>query len=158
MRGAGAGDQEGAIEVILAALGTYGKWSRGWTPPKDAKEREERRWRLQESKGGWLMACEGERIVGVSCWRGGDEATLALLMVDPEHWGEGVGRILHEASMHKMAETGAKTARLSVATDNERAKAFYARRGWLRTDAAPWRHAWLGLRMEEYARPVEREP
>jgi ribosomal protein S18 acetylase RimI-like enzyme len=52
------------------------------------------------------------------------------LYVRPSHWGVRVGSSLHEESVRFWRSAGVTTARLEVWEGNERAGAFYARRGW----------------------------
>jgi ribosomal protein S18 acetylase RimI-like enzyme len=52
------------------------------------------------------------------------------LYVRPSHWGVRVGSSLHEESVRFWRSAGVTTARLEVWESNERARAFYARRGW----------------------------
>ena len=55
---------------------------------------------------------------------------LIGLYVDPAHWQRGVGGALHDAGVAVWRATGITEGHLEVWDGNERAKAFYLRRGW----------------------------
>jgi GNAT superfamily N-acetyltransferase len=66
---------------------------------------------------------------------------LESLFVVPEQWGYGVGIQLHDAALQQIAEAGWLAAELDVMVDNERARRFYERRGWVpdgRTTTSPF--------------------
>ncbi|MET7399239.1 GNAT family N-acetyltransferase [Dactylosporangium sp. NPDC005572] len=67
---------------------------------------------------------------------------LVGLYVRPGDWGRGIGSALHDAGIAEWRAAGVTTGHLEVWSGNERAAAFYARRGW-RPD---------GHRREEYIR------
>jgi ribosomal protein S18 acetylase RimI-like enzyme len=52
------------------------------------------------------------------------------LYVRPSHWDRRIGSRLHEESIRVWRGSGIATARLEVWDRNERARAFYVRRGW----------------------------
>ncbi|MFJ4547698.1 GNAT family N-acetyltransferase [Streptomyces sp. NPDC088817] len=113
------------------------------------------RWRaaIARPDGQVLCAVDQGRIVGVASFRtprGGPADMVVLLQfhVDPGHWRSGIGTALHAACVEQWRTDGRRTAVLEVHTGNERARRFYARRGWtpdpLRPPAEGERH--LGLR------------
>ncbi|MFC4041235.1 GNAT family N-acetyltransferase [Dactylosporangium siamense] len=55
---------------------------------------------------------------------------LIGLYVDPAHWQHGIGGALHDAGVDVWRAAGVTGGRLEVWDGNERAKAFYLRRGW----------------------------
>ncbi|MEV4508408.1 GNAT family N-acetyltransferase [Dactylosporangium sp. NPDC049525] len=57
-------------------------------------------------------------------------ARLVGLYVDPAHWQRGVGGALHDAGVDVWQAAGVAEGHLEVWDGNERAKAFYLRRGW----------------------------
>jgi ribosomal protein S18 acetylase RimI-like enzyme len=60
---------------------------------------------------------------------GENEAELAAIHVDPDHWGEGVGSALLEAVREGVPGEREGIA-LKVLRENDRARAFYERRGF----------------------------
>jgi RimJ/RimL family protein N-acetyltransferase len=69
----------------------------------------------------------------------GDEDTLTgelfAINVDPDHWGTGAGRSLHDAGVDALSESGFDRAVLWVHPDNARARSFYESLGWQSDDA-----------------------
>ena len=55
---------------------------------------------------------------------------LHRLYVLPSAWGAGVGAALHDDALAALREEGAATASLWCLAGNDRARAFYERRGW----------------------------
>jgi GNAT superfamily N-acetyltransferase len=147
-------DEDEVVAIILAAMDTYRRWHPGWTVPADAEERERARWQEGNPTSAWLVGSVEERIVGVSRWVGGEPASLSLLMIDPKHWHLGVGRALHEQTLAGMRRMGARAARLSVPKANLRARDFYERGAWQRTETPGVIHGWLGLCMLQYTRTL----
>ncbi|WP_196217884.1 GNAT family N-acetyltransferase [Streptomyces blattellae] len=83
-----------------------------------------------------LCAVEDGRIAGVASFRTaeGDPVESVRLFqfhVDPERWGTGVGTALHTACVEQWRVDGKSTAVLDVHADNQRARVFYGRRGWV---------------------------
>jgi ribosomal protein S18 acetylase RimI-like enzyme len=72
-------------------------------------------------------------FVTVGSARGTDrhEAELYAIYVDPEHWGQGVGRALIAAGRGRLAEQGFTEVRLWILAGNERAERFYRADGWM---------------------------
>ncbi|MEV0563178.1 GNAT family N-acetyltransferase [Dactylosporangium sp. NPDC050588] len=60
----------------------------------------------------------------------GPPARLVGLYVDPAHWLRGAGSALHDAGIAAWREAGITEGQLEVWDGNDRAKAFYLRRGW----------------------------
>ena len=86
-------------------------------------------------------------------------AELYLLYVDPDHWGTGVGRRLHDAALTTLADHDFTSARLWVVCGNERAQRFYRAQDWSRdrvirnvTDEGV---TWIEERMSHRVDPVE---
>lgn len=68
---------------------------------------------------------------------GDDETTTGQLFainVDPDHWGTGAGRSLHDAGIDVLTEAGFDQAVLWVHPDNARARSFYESLGWQSDD------------------------
>jgi ribosomal protein S18 acetylase RimI-like enzyme len=57
----------------------------------------------------------------------GEVQALYLL---PEHWGHGVGQLLMEAGLRRLAEGGYREILLWVLATNDRARRFYEAGGW----------------------------
>lgn len=60
-----------------------------------------------------------------------DIGELFAINVDPEHWGTGAGSALIDAGVGALRSVGFESAILWVHPDNERARRFYADRGWV---------------------------
>ncbi|TKX75075.1 GNAT family N-acetyltransferase [Halorubrum sp. GN11_10-6_MGM] len=74
-------------------------------------------------------------FVGFSLERGDYErdavrGTVSNLYVVPERRGEGIGAALLDAAERALAEAGADRVALEALADNDRARAFYADRGY----------------------------
>ena len=68
---------------------------------------------------------------------GGDDSItgeLFAINVDPDHWGTGAGRRLHDAGVGALTEAGFDRAVLWVHPDNGRARSFYESLGWRSND------------------------
>jgi len=83
----------------------------------------------------FLVLRDGDTMIGF-CWlkivdtsaRGIGE--FYAVGIDPEHQGEGLGRVLMDAGFARLAEHGIHTANLYVEADNEPALALYRRYGF----------------------------
>jgi GNAT superfamily N-acetyltransferase len=151
LRQGNAADEQAAIEVIRAAMVTYGDWCPDWELPHDMEARERARWRASDSSLQRLVVCVDERVVGVSVSKRAPIAVLSLLMVAPMAWGTGVAMRLHDRALR---DADARSIRLTVPEANGRARRFYEKNGWRRTSARAQTNAWLGLPMLEYARDL----
>ena len=64
----------------------------------------------------------------------GDDDTptgeLFAINVDPDHWGTGAGRVLHDAGVDALTDAGFDRAVLWVHPENARARSFYESLGW----------------------------
>ena len=52
------------------------------------------------------------------------------MYVDPEHWGDGAGAALMDATILELQTKGYEPAYLWVLADNPRARRFYEKHGW----------------------------
>ncbi|MEU3460038.1 GNAT family N-acetyltransferase [Streptomyces sp. NPDC006733] len=79
-----------------------------------------------------LCAVREDRIVAFAVlgFRPGEEK-LFQFHVDPDHWRAGLGSVLHAACVTAWQEAAVTAARLDVFEPNRRARAFYARQGWV---------------------------
>jgi GNAT superfamily N-acetyltransferase len=55
---------------------------------------------------------------------------LRRLYVDPDHWGNGAGRALHDAALRWLIDARVRLPSLWVLEGNERARRMYERWGW----------------------------
>jgi GNAT superfamily N-acetyltransferase len=90
-----------------------------------------------------LVACHGPRdalvgTVAAEIDRGGPyTAQVGRLYVDPDHWGCGIGRRLHDDVLEQLRAGGHAVVALWVLEANARARSMYERWGWRST---PDRH------------------
>ncbi|MFF4213892.1 GNAT family N-acetyltransferase [Streptomyces sp. NPDC001796] len=95
-------------------------------------------WRtaIERPDGHVLCAVEHGHLVAVASFRtpqGAPADTVELFQfhVDPDHWCRGIGAELHAACVEEWQADGKRRAVLDVHVDNRRARAFYARHGWV---------------------------
>ncbi|ELZ42148.1 GCN5-related N-acetyltransferase [Halorubrum californiense DSM 19288] len=126
--------------VTLAA----GQREHGATLRAEANRATVREWVAQSVVTGELLVARDPEIddgsslvgfVGFSLERGDYErdavrGTVSNLFVAPERRGEGIGAALLDAAERALAEAGADGVTLEALADNERARAFYADRGY----------------------------
>jgi ribosomal protein S18 acetylase RimI-like enzyme len=74
----------------------------------------------------------GFSVTGPSGDDDGHEGTAELnaLYLDPDHWGRGLGRLLHDHAVNDLRAAGFGHATLWVLATNIRARRFYERAGW----------------------------
>jgi ribosomal protein S18 acetylase RimI-like enzyme len=83
-----------------------------------------------------LVATVDDEVVGFALVGAADDdenpdvGELYAINVDPDHWGAGVGAALIDEAVGALRRTGFESAVLWVHPDNERARRFYAERGW----------------------------
>lgn len=88
-----------------------------------------------------LVACHGpdQAVVGTAEALPDDEDScrgyLRRLHVDPDRWGRGIGRRLHDAVLDHLRRGGHGLAALWVLEANVRARSMYERWGWRATSA-----------------------
>jgi ribosomal protein S18 acetylase RimI-like enzyme len=105
-------------------------------------------------EGNWaqsLVALERGRIVGVVV---ADDDWIEDLWIAREHRRRGVGSRLLAAGEHRIAADGHAVAHLRVVADNQRARRFYAARGW--TEIAAYPHERWGFGMLDLIKPLTR--
>ncbi len=91
------------------------------------------RWGPLIPHGSWV-ATEGDRLVGgVLSLRTDSGALIGDVMVDPGHWGTGVGRACLLASLRAMRSANEPPAYLNVTEGNEAALHLYAHVGFVRS-------------------------
>lgn len=84
-----------------------------------------------------LVVVDGEAVAGFACVgasRDEDVPTgigeLLSIYLDPENWGRGLGRRLHDDAVATLRRAGYARATLWVLDANVRARRFYERAGW----------------------------
>jgi ribosomal protein S18 acetylase RimI-like enzyme len=94
-----------------------------------------------------VVVCEAEQLVGMALaepFREHDGAGqfvhgighISMVFVDPNRWGEGIGRLLVESLHTEMVAATWQQASLWTRTSNERAKRLYERLGYHATGDA----------------------
>ena len=91
--------------------------------------------RAAETDGGGDREPDPVGFVGFSLERGDYErdavrGTVSNLYVGPERRGQGIGAALLDAAERALAEAGAERVALEALADNDRAREFYADRGY----------------------------
>jgi GNAT superfamily N-acetyltransferase len=71
---------------------------------------------------GGVVASTDDRVRGLG--------HLRRLYVDPEWWGEGTGRALHDAALRSLVRARVRRPSLWVLEQNDRARRMYERWGW----------------------------
>jgi ribosomal protein S18 acetylase RimI-like enzyme len=103
-----------------------------WRQALESGDRPRSRRLVAEDESGTIV---GFVIVGPA---EGDLASstgeVFALNVHPHHWGDGGGRMLLEAGVGGLQEDGFIEAVLWVHPDNQRARRFYERNGWVCDD------------------------
>ena len=98
---------------------------------------------LQRSADIFIVAKEGSRVVGFCHLgdRGGGPELYRLYLI-PACWGQGVGSQLLALLERRLRERGIPAYRCFVHERNERAQAFYARRGFVRDPSCDESDEW----------------
>ena len=112
---------------------------------------EQLRQRIAELPEGNSHLWQGERIVGQTEMRFDDEAGVgyvSLFYLAPDFRGQGLGRLLHDHAVKVFGARGMERIRLSVASRNAPAIAFYRKLGWKSAGARPHK---LPMERMEYA-------
>ena len=122
--------------VALAA----GQRRHGSTLLAEANRGAVREWVARSAVTGELLVARGAdgRAVGFVGFaldregyeRDGVRGTVSNLFVTPDRRGEGIGADLLDAAERALAAAGAERVALEALADNERARAFYADRGY----------------------------
>jgi GNAT superfamily N-acetyltransferase len=82
------------------------------------------RWERFTADGGWVVRADDGFVAVRDEW-------LEALYVLPSAWGTGRADELHDAAVAELRRRGIERARLWVLEENERARRFYERHGWL---------------------------
>ena len=148
LRQAGREDLDGLVSVAMACARTGRSWAGpDWVPPVLITER--RLWweRLRDDYTWVAVAKAGITTVGaVAVWRARETgeaahrvAYLSGPYVDPDWWGEGVGRALREEAMSVVRQMRCTSAELVVEAGNGRARRFLKANGWRALESGPKR-------------------
>ncbi|MGN6578339.1 MAG: GNAT family N-acetyltransferase [Nocardioides sp.] len=136
-------DLDAIAEVHTRARTAY--YTAGGVDPQTlvdpaAVERRKRGWSelLGLPEAAVLCAVDGRQVIGLLAMgpphdqdvQAASYRQLFQIHVDPDAWGEGVGRALHDAFVGRLRAAGFTGAVLEVWEANARARAFYARQGW----------------------------
>lgn len=116
----------------------------------DARYREQLEAKIAGVPEGNAHVWNGDRIVAQAEMRFDDIPSVgyvSLFYVVPECRGQGVGRLLHEHAVSVFAARGMRAIRLSVATRNAAAIAFYRKLGWASIGPRPHK---LPMELMEY--------
>ena len=99
-------------------------------------ERPDSWWEEGARKLAWFVAEDGKNVVGVAAGMPVDEHCEVISMwLDPEHRGRGAADDLVAAVAAWAGARGATGLCLAVAADNDRARRFYERAGFVATQA-----------------------
>ena len=149
IRRAGLADADGLAEVHV------GSWRAAYDGllPQELLDglsvpRRADAWRdmIARGDGQTLVAVDAsaDRIVGLlnvgpsrDDDAGPEVGELRAIYLLPDRWNKGTGRLLHDAGFALLAPDFT-VATLWVLDSNERAKAFYAKRGWQVDGATKW--------------------
>ena len=91
---------------------------------------------VNEGRSGFLVAEDGDRIVGFAIFGPSPDADLDrfgqlfAIYVAPDEWHKGVGTALLAESCARLAQMGFTNASLWVLRDNVPARKFYEKHGW----------------------------
>lgn len=135
-----------AVDVLWRRAGL-------WMRPSDGAEQVVLK--LTRDPDLFLVACAGERLVGVTMggWDG-RRAYVYHLAVDPEWQRRGVADRLMDELEERFRAKGALKAKLQIVVGNDASMAFFAARGYrLETDCTPW-----GRELVEGGAPDDWEP
>ncbi|MFG2311645.1 GNAT family N-acetyltransferase [Streptomyces sp. NPDC048566] len=101
-------------------------------------------WRsaIERPDGHVLCLVQDGRIAAIASFRtaeGAPSDTVKLYQfhVEPDQWRSGLGSALHAACVEEWRADGKRAATLDVHVGNRRARAFYARLGWVADPAHP---------------------
>jgi ribosomal protein S18 acetylase RimI-like enzyme len=113
-----------------------------------------------EPRSAIVVAEAGGSVAGfasVGPAREEDAGELYAIYVDPDHWGEGLGKALIQTAEERLADAGFAEAILWVLDDNPRARRFYQAAGWM-DDGGSKRDTFLGTEVNEvrYRKRLER--
>jgi ribosomal protein S18 acetylase RimI-like enzyme len=118
----------------------FALWHGGdlWMRPSDGRAAVELK--LTRDPDLFLVACDGDRVVGVTMggWDG-RRAYVYHLAVDPDWQRRGVATRLMDELEERFRTKGALKAKLQIMVHNDVSRAFFSARGYLlESDCVPW--------------------
>lgn len=130
-------DAEAVADFIRAAWGDAEPGDPGWAGATDEVIREltecpHLRGRVAGPGRRTFLATKDDRVIGFSTNRrlDAEEVELVGLIVLEDHWGQGIGSLLVDTALQAAREDGFTKMRVRTESDNERATAFYQKRGF----------------------------
>jgi ribosomal protein S18 acetylase RimI-like enzyme len=145
------------VDLLTRCDATIAEWAPpGYVPPPTEVDTDRLAQRMADPATGVTVADRDGTAVGFSTIRPGDEpghGHISNLFVDPDHWGEGIGRELLARAERLMRERGWSVGELSTQSLNARARRLYERAGW-RDTGGRHPHEEDGLEMAEYERDL----
>lgn len=108
--------------------------------PTDAWSSETMDAELRSTHNVYLVDEEDGNVVGyggVRALRGGSDADIQTIALDPAHRGQGRGRALLRSLLHLALERGAREMFLEVRADNPTAEALYISEGFTELGRRP---------------------
>lgn len=130
-------EAEPADVVLAAALWLRAEAARTGQGTSDEQERAfADSLRVAAAKPGAILLvgrhddCIVATIYGVQLRKDPTAAQVAMLAVEPQLWGGGIGSRMLNSLMERLAEAGCTQLRMNVAADNHRAQGLYERHGW----------------------------
>ena len=92
---------------------------------------------LTENQHGVVLVAEEEKIIGYSIltwgWgieSGGMEALVDEMLIHPSRRGEGIGKMLLQATLERAKQEGVKVVFLETEKDNPRSRKLYSKVGF----------------------------
>lgn len=140
-RDAAPDDAEAIARAVRRGFEGYREFApAGWQPPDFEREVGLVSVTLSD-RASWCVIAERDGAMAAHCmfapaahsFRGSEEPGLAHLrglFVEPEWWGSGLARELHEMAIAEAAARGWHTMRLFTPEGHQRARRFYEREGW----------------------------
>jgi N-acetylglutamate synthase len=101
--------------------------------------REQIHFYLRRNPGLSQIVRDGERIIAaVLCGHDGRRGCLSHLTVHSEYRRRGIGRLLVDACLKKLAAAGLPGCNIRLFTSNEAGRRFWQRLGWRMLDVEVW--------------------
>lgn len=121
-----------ALHVRITREAYVGLFPDDKEPPKAEGVRRDWEGTLTEEGIDVLVAIRGGEILGSGLLRPLSEESgeLKRIHVDPDHWREGIGRLLVDHLVKQASKRGFRELKVSVIDRNDRARRFFERGGW----------------------------
>jgi GNAT superfamily N-acetyltransferase len=159
-RNATPADAQPIARLVVDGFETYRSFTPpDWEPPAIENELEYLRQLLPDDQVWVLLAEEDGQLVGqvsilpslrtVHPDPAASLVHLRNLFVAKEHWGSGLAKTLHDASVEEARRRGFEQMRLFTPAEHARARRFYEREGWVQR-GEPFDEPRLGMALVEY--------